>query len=133
MDYLSVFLILCSLIAIVAAVIRLHYMDYQRRFRKQEEEEEKELSGTTAARMDFEAVEKELVAARMTLQIVNNAENPRPQAQIMAQENVEIAMEDWLLKLKQVLRLRRRVRSPSPESVQLYKRFTAPNEDERDT
>ena len=132
MDYLSVFLILSSLIAIVAAVIRLHYMDYQRRFRKQEKEE-KELSGTTAARMDFEAVEKELVAARMTLQIVNNAENPRPQAQIMAQENVEIAMEDWLLKLKQVLRLRRRVRSPSPESVQLYKRFTAPNEDERDT
>ena len=80
---------------------------------------------TTIARLEFETAEKELAAAKSLLQIVKNATNPRPDICTRAQDNFEMATEEWLFKLKKVLQLRKRARSPSPETIQLYARFTA--------
>jgi plasmid maintenance system antidote protein VapI len=87
--------------------------------------EDHQESATTRARLEFEAAEKDLTVAKTLIRIINNASNPTPETCTRAQDNFEMATEEWLFKLKKVLQLKKRARSPSPETLQLYARFTA--------
>ena len=121
METLSAILLIGCVIAIIVAAIATSVAKTQI-YRPDKDHQE---PVTTTVRLEFEAAEKELAVAKTLLQIVKNATNPSLETCGKAQDNFEMATEEWLFKLKKVLQLRKRARSPSPETIQLYARFTA--------
>jgi len=79
---------------------------------------------TTLARLDFEDAERSLAKAKLVLNIVQSSQQVREPVLQKAIEHVEIAAEEWVRSLKSVFQMRKRARSPSPESIAIYDRFT---------
>ena len=105
------------MIAIVVAAIAASIVKTQIYNRHPEE------STTTLARLDFEDAERGLAKAKLLLNIVQNSENARQAVLEKAMEQVDTAAEEWVRSLKQVLQMRQRNRSPSPQTKAIYDRF----------
>ena len=116
METFSAILLFGCVIAIVVAAIAASVVKTQIYNRRPEE-------STTLARLDFEDAERGLAKAKLLLNIVQNSQNARQAVLEKAMEQVDTAAEEWVRSLKQVLQLRQRNRSPSPQTKAIYDRF----------
>jgi hypothetical protein len=125
METLSFILLVGCVIAIVVAMAihsvktynhNNHNYNHNHNYNQQQ-------TATTLARLDFEDAERALAKAKLILSIVQNSPNVREPVLDKAMEQVEVVAEEWVRSLKQVLQMRRRYRSPSPESKAIYDRF----------
>jgi len=122
METLSFILLLACLLAVLVAIGKHLIEQHQRKQQKQQQQQQQ--PPTTLARLDFEDAERELAKAKLVLSIVQTSQNTREVVLQKAVENVEAAADEWVQSLKQVLALRMRNRSASPESKAIYRRFS---------
>ena len=121
METLSLILLIGCVIAILVAMVN-HWLKLHQ-YRQQQQQEQEQEQPTTLARLDFEDAERALAKAKLLLNIIRSSQNTREAVLEKALENVDHAAEEWVQSLKQVLQLRRRNRSPSPETKAIYDRF----------
>lgn len=114
MEYISISIFVCCLIAAFIGVIR--------NMPKQELVPIPTLSRTTETRYAFEKAEYDVAKARYALQFLLRS---RVADRVIraAEEDLKKAGLAWADSLKSVFQVKRRARSASPESIELYERF----------
>jgi len=80
------------------------------------------LSKTTEARHAFENAEYRLAKSKYIYQFLKRNQIQQPIID-KAKEDIEEAVDRWTHSFKNVVQVRRRSRSASPESFELYERF----------
>jgi hypothetical protein len=114
MEYISISIFVCCLIAA--------FIGFVRNMPKQELVPPTNLSRTTEARYAFEKAEYDLAKARYALQFLRRT-HVVDRVIRGAEEDLKKASVVWAAALKSVFQVKRRARSASPESVDLYERF----------
>jgi len=114
MEYISISIFVCCLIAAFIGVIR--------NMPKQKLVPPTNLSRTTEVRYAFEKAEYDVAKAKYALQFLRRTSVPHRTIKA-AEEDLKKAGVAWADALKSVFHVKRRARSKSPESLDLYERF----------
>ena len=114
LPYISISIFVCCLIAAFIGVII--------NMPKREPLQPTNLSRTTEVRYAFEKAEYDVAKAKFALQFLRRT-NVAPCVIKAAEEDLKKAGMAWVDTLKAVFQVKRRARSVSPESLELYERF----------
>ena len=114
MEYISISIFVCCLIAAFIGVIR--------NMPKQKLVPPTNLSRTTEVRYAFEKAEYDVAKATYALQFLRRS-HVASHIIKAAEEDLKKASVVWYHALKGIFRVKRRARSASPESLELYERF----------
>jgi hypothetical protein len=112
--YISISIFVCCLIAA--------FVGFLRNMPKREPVPIPTLSRTTEARYAFEKAEYDVAKAKYALQFLRRT-SVADRVIRAAKEDLKKASVVWTDTLKGVFQVKRRARSASPESVELYERF----------
>ena len=114
LPYISISIFVICLIAAFIGIIR--------NMPKREPLQPTNLSRTTEVRYAFEKAEYDVAKAKFALQFLRRT-HVADRVIRAAEEDLKEATMVWIATLKGVFQVKRRTRSVSPESLELYERF----------
>lgn len=116
LTYISISIFIGCLIAVMIALVKLNMPN------KRPVQPNANLSRTTEARYAFEKAEYDLARATYALQFLRRSQVASHVIR-SAEKDLQNASSTWATTLKSVFHVKRRARSASPESLDLYERF----------